>query len=103
MTGGDQPGLIDVARVKLLRCISNLVGQCPVVTVVMGCVKVPFLLDTGSMVTTVTESFFKKYFEPFGGVIERLWLAYAKGSQWAGYTVFGLSRVRYRGYRENHP
>lgn len=42
--------------------MSTLVGKCPVVEVQMGGVVVPSLLDTGSMVTTITESFFKKHF-----------------------------------------
>lgn len=33
-------------------------GKCPVLSVVMGGVAVPCLIDTGSMVTTVTEFFF---------------------------------------------
>ncbi|XP_028284738.1 uncharacterized protein LOC114450669 isoform X1 [Parambassis ranga] len=37
-------------------------GRCPVVEVGMGGVVVPSLLDTGSMVTTITESFFKEHF-----------------------------------------
>lgn len=32
----------------------------------MGGVNVPCLLDTGSMVTTITESFFLAHFEPWG-------------------------------------
>ncbi|KAK0144488.1 hypothetical protein N1851_017149 [Merluccius polli] len=32
----------------------------------MGGVEVPCLLDTGSMVTTLSESFFKQHFEPWG-------------------------------------
>lgn len=38
--------------------MSNLVGPCPSVMVLMGGVKVPCLLDTGSMVSTIAESFF---------------------------------------------
>ncbi len=42
---------------------SNLVGSCPVVEVDMGGIKVSCLLDTGSMVTTICESFFKRHFQ----------------------------------------
>lgn len=45
---------------------STLLGKCPSVVVNMGGVNVPRLLDTGSMVTTVTESFFLAHFEPWG-------------------------------------
>lgn len=44
----------------------NLVGQCPVVEVVIQGVKTPCLIDTGSQVTTLTESYFKKHFETSG-------------------------------------
>ena len=39
-------------------------GKCPVVTVQMGGVDVPCLLDTGSQVSTVTESFFRQNIAP---------------------------------------
>lgn len=42
--------------------VSNLVASCPVVTVRLGCVPVKCLLDTGSMVTTITEGFFRQHF-----------------------------------------
>lgn len=42
--------------------LSKLVGNCPVVEVTMGGVKVQCLLDTGSMVTTITESCFNNHF-----------------------------------------
>ena len=40
------------------------VGKCPVVTVTMGGVDVLCLLDTGSHVSTVTESFFRQNMAP---------------------------------------
>lgn len=43
-----------------------LMGRCPVVEVTMGAVKVQCLLDTGSMVTTITESLFKEAFQHWG-------------------------------------
>lgn len=42
--------------------MSALVGKCPVVEVKMGELVVPSLLDTGSMVTTITDSFFRQHF-----------------------------------------
>ena len=42
--------------------IRKLIGPCSVVVVPMGGVDVPCLLDTGSMVTTITESCFKEHF-----------------------------------------
>lgn len=46
--------------------LSKLVGRCPSVTIMMGGVEVPCLLDTGSMVTTISENFFRQHFEPRG-------------------------------------
>ena len=40
------------------------VGKCPVVTVTMGGIDVSSLLDTGSQVSTVTESFFRQNIAP---------------------------------------
>lgn len=45
---------------------SKLMSSCPQLEVKMGGVLVPCLLDTGSMVSTITESFFHKHFEPWG-------------------------------------
>lgn len=43
--------------------VSKLIGTCPTVTVSLGGVEVKCLLDTGSMVTTITESFFASHFK----------------------------------------
>ncbi len=43
---------------------STLIGQCPVMKVVMAGVVVPCLVDTGSMVSTITEGFFAEHFQP---------------------------------------
>ena len=45
-----------------LPYVSKLVSSCPHLEVIMGGVKVPCLVDTGSMVSTVTESFFQEHF-----------------------------------------
>lgn len=41
-------------------------SSCPNNNVLMGGVTVSCLLDTGSMVSTVTEGFFLQQFEPWG-------------------------------------
>ena len=41
-------------------------SHCPNVDVLIGGVTVPCLIDTGSMVSTVTEDFFLRQFEPWG-------------------------------------
>ena len=43
--------------------VDRVIGTCPSVDVVMDGVVVPCLLDTGSMVTMITESFFKENFK----------------------------------------
>lgn len=56
--------------------LSMLVGNCPVVDVTMGGVEVKCLLDTGSMVTTITESCFNAHFAnvPQGSLRDCGWL-----------------------------
>lgn len=46
--------------------VKQLVGKCPVIQVTMGGVPVPCLVDTGSMVTTITVSFFDQHFKSWG-------------------------------------
>lgn len=48
------------------KTISSLLGNCPSVSIIMGGVEVPCLLDSGSMVTTLSEGFFMQHFEPLG-------------------------------------
>lgn len=47
----------------------HLIGQCPVVQVEIQGVKTSCLIDTGSQVTTLTESYFKKHFETEGPMV----------------------------------
>ncbi|KAK0143148.1 hypothetical protein N1851_018732 [Merluccius polli] len=42
----------------------TLLGNCPVVEILVEGIAVPCLLDTGSMVTTITEEFFEKHLQP---------------------------------------
>nr|XP_021323533.1 uncharacterized protein LOC101885583 [Danio rerio]XP_021323535.1 uncharacterized protein LOC101885583 [Danio rerio]XP_021323536.1 uncharacterized protein LOC101885583 [Danio rerio] len=47
--------------------LQRLVGKCPLVNAQIGMgVDISCLLDTGSMVTTITESFFEKHFHQLG-------------------------------------
>lgn len=46
--------------------VSRLVSSCPHLVVTIGGVSVPCLIDTGSMVSTITESCFRLRFEPWG-------------------------------------
>lgn len=45
---------------------ASLLASCPHLDVSIGGVQVPCLIDTGSMVSTVTETFFQKHFAPNG-------------------------------------
>lgn len=46
------------------KAAAKLIGQCPVVQIKIGRRGVPFLLDTGSMVTRVTQAFFEQQLKP---------------------------------------
>lgn len=59
----------------------------------MGGVKVPCLIDTGSMVSTVTESFFRQHFEPWGQ--ERL-----KSCNWLQLRAANGLDIPFLGYLE---
>ena len=45
---------------------NKLMSSCPHLDLLMGGITVPCLVDTGSMVSTITESFFLEYFAPWG-------------------------------------
>jgi len=53
-----------------------LIGQCPVIKVVMAGIVVPCLVNTGSMESTITEEFFFRAFSTSGlGYFAVMWLA----------------------------
>ena len=72
---------------------ARLIGQCPVVQVRLGGVGVPSLLDTGSMVTTVTQAFFEQHLKP--QVEEQL-----KSCNWLQLTAANGLEIPYLGYVE---
>lgn len=41
-----------------------LISKCPYLSVDIGGVQVKYLVDTGSMLSTIMQSFFQKHFEP---------------------------------------
>ncbi len=53
----------DDFTISLEKVFHALTGPTPVVDVYMGGVCVPSMIDTGSMVTIITESFFREHFE----------------------------------------
>ena len=73
--------------------VSRLIGRCPVVKVIMGEVVVPSLLDTGSMVTTVTQAFFEQHLKPQTN--EQL-----KSCNWLHLTAANGLDIPYLGYVE---
>ena len=42
----------------------RLTGKCPTIKVLAQGIETQFLLDTGSMVTTLTETYFKQHLQP---------------------------------------
>lgn len=89
------------------QAISSLVGSCPTLNVKMRTVDVLCLLDTGSMVTTLTESYFNCYFSDLskGGLHDCAWLVFkaanGMGIPCVGYVELDVSlfgdRVREQG------
>lgn len=73
--------------------MSHLMSGCPQLVVQVGGVSVACLIDTGSMVSTITESYFLKYFEPWGQ--ERL-----KRCQWLQLRAANGLTIPYLGYIE---
>lgn len=71
----------------------GLISSCPHLLVRMGEVQVPCLIDTGSMVTTITENFFVKNFEPWGQ--ERL-----QSCHWLQLRAANGLEIPYLGYLE---
>ena len=50
----------------VVQTANNLVAGCPTLNVRLGKVDVECLIDTGSMVSTITEEFFKNYLQYAG-------------------------------------
>ncbi|XP_049333689.1 uncharacterized protein LOC125801279 [Astyanax mexicanus] len=67
-------------------------GECPVVEVVMGGVPVSCLLDTGSMVTTVTEKLFDEHLQSLSGQLQEC--------RWLQLRAANGLEVPYLGYLE---
>lgn len=72
---------------------SGLISSCPHLDVDMGGVKVPCLVDTGSMVSTISESFFRQHLEPWGQ--ERL-----RSCHWLELRAANGLTIPYLGYLE---
>ncbi len=73
--------------------MSHLMSSFPHLMVAMGGVLVPCLVDTGSMVSTITESCFREHFEPWGQ--DRL-----KTCHWLQLRAANGLSIPYMGYME---
>ncbi|XP_077947563.1 uncharacterized protein LOC144388873 isoform X3 [Gasterosteus aculeatus] len=75
------------------QCLSQLVSPCPHVAVVIGGVEVDCLLDTGSMVSTIKESFFHQHFDNSPQACQWLQLTAANGLSipYVGYVELDVS------------
>lgn len=51
------------------RFDSRVIGKCPVINISVSGINLACLVDTGSMVSTVTESFYRKFIEPLGTLL----------------------------------
>lgn len=71
--------------------VSKLVSSCPHLNVFIGGIQVSCLVDTGLMVSTITESCFLQYFEPWGQ--ERL-----RTCHWLQLTAANGLAIPYVGY-----
>lgn len=77
VTGGALSGLhFEVPVDAEYECLA---GRCQTVDVLLGDVRVRCLLDTGSNVSTITESLFEKHFCPTLKTCEWLALSTANG------------------------
>ena len=86
-TGGVQSGLH--CEVKANAKYECLVGRCPTVDVLLGEIPVRCLLDTGSNVSTITESFFEQHFCPT-----------LKNGEWLAFSAVNGLGIPYLGYFE---
>lgn len=73
--------------------MSHLMSGCPQLVASIGRVPVPCLIDTGSMVSTITESCFLKHFEPWGQESLKL-------CQWLQLCADNGLAIPYIGYME---
>lgn len=78
---------------KKSSSVPNLMSPCPHLNVSIGGVLVPCLIDTGSMVSTITESCFIQHFEPWGH--ERL-----RSCSWLQLRAANGLSIPYTGYME---
>lgn len=89
MTGGDSNG----SNMDKSTVYEKAVGECPVVTVRLGGIEIPCLLDSGSEVSTITEEFFNEHFRPQGKTL-------LPTGDWLRLTAANGLEIPYVGYLE---
>ena len=71
----------------------TLIGDCPTITIDIYGVPTPFLLDTGSMVTTLSEAYYSQYIQPHAQTP-------LKNCDWLQLTAANGLAIPYCGYAE---
>ena len=84
-TGGE------AVKAEITTRTAALIGECPVIDIHIGGVRAPALLDTGSEVTTVTESWFRSHF-PNGQLSQVKWLT-LRGAHGVEIPYVGVSEM----------
>ena len=92
MAGGNSPGSSCTPQLPG-SVYERAVGSCPVTTVKLGGVPVRCLLDSGSQVSTITESFFNQHFRPRGSDL-------LDTNKWLTLTAANGLEIPYIGYLE---
>ncbi|CAH3179231.1 unnamed protein product [Porites lobata] len=90
--GGNSPGSPCPPQLPGI-VYERAVGSCPVTTVKLGGVHVRCLLDSGSQVSTIAESFFNKHFRPRRSKL-------LDTNQWLTLTAANGLEIPYIGYLE---
>ena len=94
VTGGANTGSPEEVHVPSRDDVfSRAVGKCPIANVKLGGVPVPCLLDSGSEVSTITESFFNENFRSKGKNL-------LSTSGWLTLTAANGLHIPYIGYFE---
>ena len=102
MTGGDNSGSPDADEEAPSRedVFRRGVGKCPIATVKLGGVPVPCLLDSGSEVITITDSFFTENYHSKGS---RTLLSTSRWLKLRADPICWIVRAGCQNLRNNHP
>ena len=94
VTGGDNTGsVMDTQAPDREQLLGKAIGRRPILSVKFGGVEVECLLDTGSQVTTVTETFFERH-------MKSLCKDIVQPGSWLTLTAANGLQIPYCGYVE---